>query len=240
MRINKYLARCGIGSRRECDNYIKNRQIKINGKILDNFSYSVKDTDCVQYKNKNINFITEDYIYILNKPRGYICTSNDPKGRKKIIDLIPTDVRLFSIGRLDYNSTGIILLTNNGDIANKLLHPSNEIIKRYYVESKKRVAKKNIEIIDKGIIIPEIGKVQAKINLLEFSRDSFIWDITLAEGKNREIRRIFSHFDNKIHKIHRYEFAGIKLGNIKSGKYKRISSKDFDKFLISKKNNKCI
>ena len=144
MRINKYLARCGIGSRRECDNYIKNRQIKINGKILDNFSYSVKDTDCIQYKNKNINFITEDYIYILNKPRGYICTSNDPKGRKKIIDLIPTDVRLFSIGRLDYNSTGIILLTNNGDIANQLLHPSNKIEKKYYVESKKKKKRKDI------------------------------------------------------------------------------------------------
>lgn len=240
MRINKYLARCGIGSRRQCDDYIKNKLIKINGKILDDFSYAVKDTDCVQYKNRNITFITEDYIYILNKPRGYICTSNDPKGRKKIIDLIPTDVRLFNIGRLDYNSTGIILLTNNGDIANKLLHPSNKILKRYYVESKEKLAKKNIKIIEEGIALPEIGKIHAIIKLLKASKDSFIWDIILTEGKNQEIRRIFRYFDNRIKKIHRYEFAGIKLGNIKSGKYKRINYRDFNKFLITKKNNKCI
>tara|TARA_Y100001960_G_C14460941_1_gene722035 strand:+ start:77 stop:799 length:723 start_codon:yes stop_codon:yes gene_type:complete len=240
MRINKYLARCGIGSRRDCDEYIKNKQIKVNGKILDNFSYSVKDNDCVQYKNKNINFIAEDYIYIVNKPVGYMCTSDDPKGRKKIIDLIPTNVRLFNIGRLDYNSTGIILLTNNGDIANKLLHPSNQIVKKYYVESKKKLTRKNIEAIEKGLIIPDIGKVQAEIHLLESSKDSFIWDVILREGKNREIRRIFSFLNNQIDKIHRYNFGGIKLGNIKSGKYKRISYKDFNKFLISEKNNKCV
>ena len=235
MRINKYLARCGIGSRRKCDEYIQNGEIKINGAIIVDFSYFVKDTDCVQYKNRNINFITENFIYIVNKPKGYICSSSDPKERKKVIDLIPTAVRLFNIGRLDYNSTGIILLTNNGDIANKLLHPSNQIVKRYYVESKKIITEKNIKIIEKGMIIPEIGKVQAIINLLETSKDSFIWDIILKEGKNREIRRIFSYFDNKIKKIHRYEFAGIKLGNIKSGKYKRMSYKDFNKFLCLKK-----
>ncbi len=235
MRINRYLARCGIGSRRDCDEYIKNKQIKINGKILDDFSYSVKNNDCVQYKNKNLSFIKEDYIYLLNKPKGYISTSRDPRGRKKIIDLIPTDIRLFSIGRLDYNSTGIILLTNNGDIANKLLHPKNQIIKKYYVESKKKISKKNINFIKEGLIIPEIGKVQAKIDLLKSSKDYFIWDVVLKEGKNREIRRIFSYLNNKVNKIHRYEFAGIKLGNIKSGKYKRISSRDFNKFFMSEK-----
>ena len=139
MRINKYLARCGVGSRRQCDEYIKNRKIKINGSIIDDFSYSVKDTDCVQYKGKNLNFVVEDYIYILNKPKGYICTLDDPKGRKKVIDLIPVNIRLFNIGRLDCNTTGIILFTNNGDLANRLLHPSNQVKKKYYVESKEKI-----------------------------------------------------------------------------------------------------
>ena len=243
MRINKYLARCGIGSRRKCDEYIQNGEIKINGAIIVDFSYFVKDTDCVQYKNRNINFITENFIYIVNKPKGYICSSSDPKERKKVIDLIPTAVRLFNIGRLDYNTTGIILLTNNGDIANELLHPSNEIIKRYYVESKKRLARNSIKIIQEGLLLPELGEIKANIKLLESSKDSFIWDILLKEGKNREIRRIFSHFDNKIKKIHRYEFAGIKLGNIKSGKYRRIGYKNFRNIFMSKKNsnkNKCV
>ena len=103
-----------------------------------------------------------------------------------------------------------------------------------------KLSKKDIEIIKKGVILPDIGKASAVIELLENSKDSFIWNIVLKEGKNREIRRIFSYFDSKIKKIHRYEFAGIKLGNIKSGKYKRISYKDFNKFVVMKKNNKCI
>ena len=230
MRINKYLARCGVGSRRQCDEYIKNRKIKINGSIIDDFSYSVKDTDCVQYKGKNLNFVVEDYIYILNKPKGYICTSDDPKGRKKVIDLIPVNIRLFNIGRLDCNTTGIILFTNNGDLANRLLHPSNQVKKKYYVESKEKINKIDIDNIRKGLFIPDFGKVKAEITLLESNKNSFIWDIILKEGKNREIRRIFSHLNNKLKKIHRYEFAGIKLGNIKSGKYKKISYKEFNKF----------
>ena len=118
---------------------------------------------------KVINILNTKYlscfIYILNKPKGYICSSNDPKERKKVIDLIPIAVRLFNIGRLDYNSTGIILLTNNGDIANQLLHPSNEIIKRYYVESKKRLARNNIKIIEEGLLLPDLGEIKANIKI---------------------------------------------------------------------------
>ena len=230
MRINKYLARCGVGSRRQCDKYIENRKIKINGNIVDDFSYSVKDTDCVQYKGKNLTFIIEDYIYIVNKPKGYICTLDDPGGRKKVIDLIPSNIRLFNIGRLDCNTTGIILFTNNGDLANRLLHPSNQVKKKYYVESKERISKIDIDNICKGLFIPDFGRIKAEITLLESNKNSFIWDIILKEGKNREIRRIFSYLNNKLKKIHRYEFAGIKLGNIKSGKYKKISYKEFNKF----------
>ncbi|MBI45756.1 MAG: hypothetical protein CMG66_06310 [Candidatus Marinimicrobia bacterium] len=230
MRINKYLARCGVGSRRQCDEYIKNRKIKVNGNVIDNFSYSVRDSDCVQYKGKNLTFVVENYIYIVNKPRGYMCTSDDPRGRKKVIDLIPVNVRLFNIGRLDYNTTGIILFTNNGDLANSLLHPSNQVQKKYYVESKENIKNNDIENIRKGLFIPGFGKVRADITLLESKKNSFIWNIILTEGKNREIRRIFSYLSNKLKKIHRYEFAGIKLGNIKSGKYKKISYREFNKF----------
>ena len=239
MRLNKYLARCGIGSRRQCDEFIDKGQIKINGIINRNFSYQVQDDDYVQFKNKILNYIDEDYIYIVNKPRGYISTLNDPKNRKKVIDLIPTDIRLFNIGRLDYNTTGIILFTNNGDIANKLLHPRNKIIKRYYVETSSKLSKNNIDIIRNGLKIPDFGTVKADISLLEVKdKDHFIWDVVLTEGKNREIKRIFSYFDSVVRKLHRYEFAGVQLNNIKSGKYRRISYKQFKKKISFKSNLK--
>ena len=167
MRLNKYLARCGIGSRRQCDEFISKGQIKINGSIIKNFSYQVQDNDYVQFKNKILDFVDEDYIYVVNKPKGYVSTLSDPKGRKKVVDLIPTDIRLFNIGRLDYNTTGIILFTNNGDISNDLLHPKNQITKKYYVESSSKLKKDDIEAIENGFKIHDFGIVRAKISLLE-------------------------------------------------------------------------
>jgi len=223
MRLNKYLARCGIGSRRKCDEFIDKGQIKINGSITKDFSYKVQDNDYVQFKNKILNFVDEDYIYIVNKPRGYVSTLYDPKGRKKVIDLIPTDIRLFNIGRLDYNTTGIILFTNNGDISNDLLHPKNKIIKKYYVESSSKLSKDDIVNIENGLEIPDFGTVRAKISLLEIKdKDHFIWEVVLTEGKNREIKRIFAHFDVQVTLIHRFEFANLQLGKIKDGKYKLL------------------
>ena len=236
MRLNKYLARCGIGSRRKCDEFISKGQVKINGSVMKDFSYKVQDNDYVQFKNKILNFVDEDYIYVVNKPRGYVSTLSDPKGRKKIIDLIPTDIRLFNIGRLDYNTTGIILFTNNGDISNALLHPKNQITKKYYVESSSKLNKEDIETIKDGLKIPDFGIVRAEISLLDSKdKNHFIWDISLNEGKNREIKRIFSHFGSSVRKLHRYEFAGIKLGNIKSGKYRRMSYNQFKKIVLFKK-----
>ena len=235
MRLNKYLARCGIGSRRTCDEFINKGQIKINGSIIKDFSYHVKDADYVQFKNKILNFVDEDYIYIVNKPRGYVSTLHDPRGRKKVIDLIPSDIRLFNIGRLDYNTTGIILFTNNGDISNNLLHPKNQITKKYYVESSHKLSNRDIQNVENGLKIPDFGIVRAKISLLEVKdKEHFIWDVVLNEGKNREIKRIFSYFDSSVKKLHRYEFAGIKLGNIKSGKYRRMSYSQFKKVVLLK------
>tara|TARA_B110000438_G_scaffold270778_1_gene288177 strand:- start:4 stop:711 length:708 start_codon:yes stop_codon:yes gene_type:complete len=234
MRLNKFLARCGIGSRRKCDEFIEQGKIKVNGSIVDYFSYTVKSTDYVQYNNKILNLVEEDYIYILNKPMGYVSTSNDPKGRKKVLDLINTQVRLFNVGRLDYNTTGLILFTNNGDIANKLLHPRNEIIKKYYVESSDKFLDEDLKKIQNGININGFGRVSVEIKLEHRkNKNSYIWDVTLSSGKNRVIRRIFSFYNIQIKKLHRYEFAGIKLNNIKSGQYKRMKLAKFNEIAFN-------
>ena len=115
MRLNKYLAKCGIGSRRKCDEYIKNGKIKVNGKVISDFSYNVNPGSYIQFNNKLINKL-EDLTYILNKPKGYICSKKDNLDRKIIYDLIPDGLNFFSIGRLDYDTSGIIIITNDGDL----------------------------------------------------------------------------------------------------------------------------
>ena len=230
MRLNKYLAKSGIGSRRKCDEFIYDKLIKVNEKIVTDFSYQVKDNDVVQFRNKTVDSINEDVLYILNKPKNYICTASDPYDRKIAVDLIPSNKRLFTIGRIDYKTTGIILVTNNGDIANRLMHPRNNIIRKYEVCTDKKINREKLNEIKKGI---RINKILYKANISIIAKvnkpDVYIWKVVLKEGKNREIRNIFEYLEHNIIQLHRYEFAGIKLGNLKLGKYKKIKITDFNK-----------
>ena len=140
MRLNKFLSRCGLDSRRKCDDIIRNKKISINGSVVTDFSYQVKEDDVVTYNNKYLEIEDQSIVYILNKPKGYVCTSKDPQNRLKVIDLIDTNIRLFTVGRLDRDTTGIILLTNDGDISNKLTHPRYNKEKKYYVKTKGRIS----------------------------------------------------------------------------------------------------
>jgi len=232
MRLNKFLSRCGLDSRRKCDDLIKNNKILINGSIVSDFSYQVKADDMVTYKGKYLEIEHDSVIYILNKPKGYVCTSKDPQNRLKVIDLVDVNIRLFTIGRLDRDTTGIILLTNDGDISNKLTHPKYNKEKKYYVKSKGRIENNFLKKIRNGYILENGTKVRATIKLLSHSGNIFEWDVILTEGKNREIKRIFSEFNAKVTLIHRYSFAGIELNNIKIGDYKTISKKELQKRII--------
>ena len=128
MRLNKFLARCGVDSRRKCDDIIKNKKISINGNIVTDFSYQVKSDDVVLCNGKYVEIKDDPVVYLLNKPKGYICTSKDTHSRQKVVDLIDTNLRLFTVGRLDRDTTGIILLTNDGDMCNYLTHPKMTIL----------------------------------------------------------------------------------------------------------------
>ena len=236
MRLNKYLAKCGIGSRRKCDEYIRNGKIKVNGIVISDFSYYVSPGSYIQYNNKLINKL-EELTYILNKPKGYICSKKDNLDRKIIYDLIPDGLNFFSIGRLDYDTSGIIIITNDGDLSYSLSHPKFNFKKKYYVFSDKKFSYENLKKIKKGI---KVGSdvFKADIKFLENINNGYFWDVILTEGKNREIKKIFNHFDNKVLNLHRYEFAGIKLNGLKEGKYKKISKKKINEILREKKNIK--
>ena len=231
MRLNKYLSRCGLDSRRNCDKLIENKKILVNGKIKADFSYQVKKDDIVTFGNRCLEIDDKSVVYVLNKPKGYICTSKDTHHRAKVIDLINVDTRLFTIGRLDRDTTGIILLTNDGDIANKLTHPKFQKEKKYFVKSKGKIDSKNLKLIKDGVILDDGLKVKANIKLLSTIKNIFEWKVILTEGKNREIKRIFSNYDCKVTLIHRYAFCGLELNNLKIGKYKKLPLKEINNML---------
>jgi len=235
MRINKYLAKCGLGSRRKCDEFISSGKIKVNGKTVTDFSLNVSDDCFVQFNNKLINK-SEDVTYVLNKPRGYICSKDDDLDRRIIYDLLPNKNNLFSIGRLDYDTTGILLVTNDGDLSYKLSHPKFNVDKKYYVFTDKKLTSTDIIKVRKGIRLDN-DLLKADIRFLEHVNNGYFWDVILKEGKNREIKRIFKYFDSQVLNLHRYEFAGIKLNGLKEGKYRKISRKFLNKILETKKNN---
>tara|TARA_B100000676_G_C18005135_1_gene803253 strand:+ start:520 stop:1218 length:699 start_codon:yes stop_codon:yes gene_type:complete len=231
MRLNKFLARSGIDSRRKCDELIRNEKVLVNGKIVTNFGYQVLNDDVVMCNNKYVSIEDDKVVYLLNKPKGYICTSKDTHNRNKVIDLIDTNLRLFTIGRLDRDTTGIILLTNDGDIANSLAHPKYQKEKKYYVKTKGKIEISDIKKIKNGFRLDDGTKVKAKIFQSSQLGNNYEWDIILTEGKNREIKKIFSNFGAKVTLLHRYYFAGFQLNNLNPGKYRKLSKTELNKII---------
>ncbi|MBC8213718.1 MAG: rRNA pseudouridine synthase [Candidatus Marinimicrobia bacterium] len=229
MRLNKYLATAGIASRRKCDEIIRSGQVEINGAVVYDFSTQVSDDDIVLCQGKLIEIIQEKVVYMLNKPKGYISTVIDTHKRKTVIDLIPTKDRLFPVGRLDRDTTGILLLTNDGDLAYKLTHPKFGIERKYIVLTKIDIPNEKLTELGNGTILDSIGKVRAKVKRLKKTKTQIMWEVVLKEGKNREVRKIFKELGSKVDELHRYEFAGLSADKLKIGKYKRLNKIELKK-----------
>ena len=227
MRLNKYLAKSGIASRRKCDQFIENGKIMINGETVTNFGYRVKSDDIVTFEGKVVSEHS-DVIYILNKPKGYVCSNKEEFKNKTVFDLIDSDKRLFTIGRLDRDTTGLLLITNNGDLSYKLTHPKFEIERRYSVVSNIDIDMESCLKLKKGIRLEDGMYVKADLKKMYREKNEIYWDISLNEGKNREIKKIFLHFESKVIALHRYRFANIELKSLKVGKYRKMNNKEFD------------
>jgi len=226
MRLNKYIAKSGVASRRKADILIEEGLIKINGEVVTNFGFQTDDDDIITYRDKVIS-PDLDVLYILNKPKGYICSNLDKHNKKNVFDLIDSDLRLFTVGRLDRDTTGILLITNNGDLSYQLTHPKHGVKKEYYVTSFKDIDNKNIPKLKKGIRLDDGVFVKADLKRLYKEDGKIFWDISLTEGKNREIKRIFTHFESKVISLHRYKFADIELKSLKIGDYRKLNKKEF-------------
>ncbi len=225
IRLNRYISNAGICSRRDADTLIEAGEIKVNGIIITEFGFKVKPTDVVKYGSKSLN--REKLIYVLlNKPKDYITTTDDPEGRKTVMDLIRTagSQRLYPVGRLDRNTTGLLLLTNDGELAEKLTHPSNEIKKLYEVELDKPILNEHFQQILKGVDL-EDGNVKVD-EMATVSADMTMLGVQIHSGKNRVVRRIFESFGYEVIKLDRVMYAGLTKKETPRGNWRYLSEKE--------------
>ncbi|MCL2555786.1 MAG: rRNA pseudouridine synthase [Firmicutes bacterium] len=230
MRINKYLASCGISSRRKSEELVVSGKVKINGRIIKDLSYLVKKTDLVTVDNKKV-FLNEKHVYLmLNKPKGFVSTTNDDLGRKTVLDLAPAfrDTRLFPIGRLDYETEGLLLLTTDGDLANKLMHPSHQISKTYVAKIEGEITEEEIKKLESGIVIDGIKTKKSKIRLAGFDTEKKIsrLEVIISEGRNRQVRKMFDALNKEVIFLKRTAIGSLQLGGVTRGTYRELNAKE--------------
>ena len=225
VRLNRYIANAGVCSRREADDLIKAGEIKINGKIVTEMGYQVKHGDIVKYGNRKLS--REKMVYLLlNKPKDFITTTEDPNERKTVMDLVSNacQERIYPVGRLDRNTTGLLLLTNDGELADKLTHPSNEITKVYQVELDKPLTTEHFDAILKGVTL-EDGEIKAD-ELAIVTPDNMVVGIQIHSGRNRIVRRIFESLGYEVLKLDRTTFATLSKKDLPRGTWRFLTEQE--------------
>ena len=215
MRINKYIAASGICSRRAAELLITQGRVMLNGKIINELGIDVLDSDEVKVDGKAILPNDKNIYLVMNKPKGYITTSKDQFGRPCIMDLIKNKQRVYPVGRLDMDTEGIIILTNDGEFSNKVIHPRNKITKTYVVKIKQQLSKEQLEALAEGVDIGGYITKPAKVRLL--NKDEL--EIKISEGKNRQIRKMCEAVSIIVYSLKRTAIGELTLDGIQSGKY---------------------
>ena len=227
MRINKYIASSGVCSRRKAEEYILEGKVLINGVVNTELGYKVKDGDVVVVDGKQIS-LEENKVYImLNKPKGYVTTSKEQFGRPSVLDIVKVEERVYPVGRLDMDSEGLLILTNDGDFSNNIIHPTKHITKKYEVVLKENITETAIKKLENGV---DIGGYVTRPAKVEKVSDKKIL-ITIGEGKNRQVRRMIEVVDNKVLNLKRIAIGGLKLDKLKSGEYIMLDKKLIIKIL---------
>ncbi len=225
--LNKYVALCGICSRRKAVEYVKDGKIKVNNKIITVPYHKVQQKDKVYFEDKLIK-IEEKKVYILmNKPKNCITTAKDPEGRKTVLDIVANACkeRVFAVGRLDRNTTGLLLLTNDGDLAKKLSHPSSEVKKLYYATLDQSFSTIDLEKLLKGLDL-EDGRIEVdEAGYVEDSKRMEV-GVEIHSGRNRIVRRIFEHLGYEVKKLDRIYFAGLTKKDLPRGKWRYLTDKE--------------
>jgi 23S rRNA pseudouridine2605 synthase len=221
-RLQKILAAAGIDSRRKCEELILDGFVRVNGRVVDSLpAFADPSTDKITVNGRKI-YSQQKVYYLLNKPKGVVCTNSDPEGRKKAIDMIPTKERIFCVGRLDMETSGLIILTNDSELTNKLTHPKYELPKTYQATIKGRIEGDEIQKLKKGIWLAE-GKTQkASIKVLSRRRDESLVEIVITQGLNRQIRRMLARVGFSVKSLKRTKIGKIDLREVGVGKYRSL------------------
>lgn len=238
-RLQKVIASYGYASRRKAEELIRKGKVMVNGKIITELGTKVEGNDVISIDGVIINKDVKQEYYLLNKPRQVISSVVDKEGRITVRDLINTDARIYPIGRLDYDTTGLIILTNDGDLANLLMHPSFEVEKTYVAKVNKVLDKDDIKKIKSNIVV-EGRKVvikRFKIKKKDFEKNTSVVELTIVEGRNHIVKKIFASVNIDVIKLSRVGYAFLTIDNLKSGEYRNLTIKEIKK-LYALKNTK--
>ena len=225
MRINKYIASSGVCSRRNAEKYIIQGRVKVNGQVVTNLATDITSEDIVKLDDRVITIEETKRYIMLNKPKGYITTSNEQFNRPYILDLVDVNERVFPVGRLDMDTEGLILLTNDGDFANSIIHPTKHIAKTYEVTLRNDITDMDISKLESGVDIG--GYMTRTANVVKINNKKI--KITIYEGKNRQVRKMCEAVNNKVIYLKRISIGKLTLGNLKTGEYKELDKEEIDK-----------
>ena len=229
MRLNKYIAQAGIASRRKADELIANGNVKVNGLSMKEMGYDVVAGDVVEVNGRVIDSFEKKHYILLNKPAGYVTTVSDELGRKTVLDLVQdVDARVFPVGRLDYNTSGMLILTNDGDLAYRISHPKHELTKTYRALVAGVLSREKLSKLRKGVDIGGYITRPAKVNVIKQNERSALVEIEIHEGKNRQVRKMFAAVGNNVQELQRVKIGDIYLGRLKEGHFRKLTKEEIE------------
>lgn len=227
------MAECGLASRRKCEEYVINGEVKVNGEVVTDLSTQVSYSDTVTVSGKKVSLVSKHVYLILNKPKGCVTTVSDDRGRKTVIDIVKADypdTRLFPVGRLDYDTEGLLILTTDGDLCNRLTHPSSEIEKMYVAKIEGTVSENDLAKVRKGVEIDGrmTGKSRARLIAYDNKTNISTVEITIKEGMNREVRRIFESIGKNVAFLKRVAIGDLRLRGVDRGSYRKLTKEEVE------------
>ena len=229
MRLNKYIAAAGVCSRRKADELIANGNVRINGAVMKEMGYDVADSDTVQVNGRTISAASKKVYVAVNKPLGYITSMDDDRSRATVAELV-ADIpeRLFPVGRMDYNTTGLLIMTNDGDLTYTLTHPKHEVWKTYIATVSGVISDNRIARLRKGVDIGGFVTSPAKVRVIKQMPRHAVVEISIHEGKNRQVRKMFAAVGNKVQELERVSIGDIRLGRLMSGHYRKLTREEIE------------
>lgn len=233
MRLQKYLAEAGVASRRKSEEYITQGRVAVNGKTTMKLGIKVDpDQDEISFDGKVLSSKEKKIYIMLNKPKGFVTTVKDQFQRPTVMDLIrDISERVYPVGRLDYNTSGLLLLTNDGDFSYKITHPKHKLDKTYIVLTKEKPNSNGIQSLRRGIKIDEYRTSPAKVSILESNQRGTITRITIHEGRNRQVRKMFSKIGCPVLELNRVSIGTLQLEDLPEGKYRRLTKQEMQNIL---------